>query len=268
MASIDSYADLPEPCPFPPIGDYGFLSDCETTALVAPSGNVEWLCLPRLDSPSVFGAHPRPRRGRLPRSGPPTCGCPSSRRYLPGTMVLETSWGTPTGWIIVRDVLLIGPWHHETELSHTHRRAPTDYDADHVLLRTVRCVNGEVQLDHGLRAGVRLRPPAGAVVLHRSRLPPGPGHRAGRRCRAHAHDGHADRIRGLAGHRPDLAEGGRQPLRARCPGASTPRRTRTRRPTTGWSGPPTTGSTGWPAAGSPTIRGAPTCSAARSRSRA
>ena len=55
--------------------------------------------------------------------------------------------GTPTGWVIVRDVLLIGPWHHEVELSHTHRRAPTDYDADHVLLRTVRCVNGSVQVE-------------------------------------------------------------------------------------------------------------------------
>src|SRR4051795_10769744 len=42
--------------PFPPIREYGFLSDCEVTALIAPSGNVEWLCVPRLDSPSVFGA--------------------------------------------------------------------------------------------------------------------------------------------------------------------------------------------------------------------
>jgi hypothetical protein len=41
---------------FPPIADYAFLSDCEATALVAPSGAVEWMCLPRLDSPSVFGA--------------------------------------------------------------------------------------------------------------------------------------------------------------------------------------------------------------------
>ena len=42
--------------PFPPIAEYGFLSDCETTALVAPSGNIEWLCVPRVDSSSVFGA--------------------------------------------------------------------------------------------------------------------------------------------------------------------------------------------------------------------
>jgi GH15 family glucan-1,4-alpha-glucosidase len=103
--------------PFPPIADYGFLSDCETTALVAPSGNVEWLCLPRMDSPSVFGGI-LDRHAGLFRLAPADMSVPTARRYLPGTMVLETSWGTPTGWIIVRDVLL----------------------------RTVRCVNGEVQV--------------------------------------------------------------------------------------------------------------------------
>jgi alpha,alpha-trehalase len=131
--------------PYPQIADFGFLSDCETTALVAPSGNVEWLCLPRIDSPSVFAAILDRDAGGF-RLGPAETMVPAARRYLPGTMVLETSWGTPTGWIIVRDVLLIGPWHHESELSKTHRRAPTDYDADHVLLRTVRCVTGEVQV--------------------------------------------------------------------------------------------------------------------------
>jgi alpha,alpha-trehalase len=131
--------------PFPPIADYAFLSDCESMALVAPSGNVEWLCLPRVDSPSVFGAIIDRHAGGF-RLGPADLQVPAARRYLPGTMVLETSWGTGTGWVIVRDVLLIGPWHHEEDLSGTHRRAPTDYDADHVLLRTVRCVNGEVQV--------------------------------------------------------------------------------------------------------------------------
>ena len=131
--------------PFPPIADYGFLSDCETTALVAPSGNVEWLCLPRMDSPSVFASVLDRSAGGF-RFGPADMTVPAARRYLPGTMVLETSWGTRGGWIIVRDALLIGPWHHDSELSRTHRRAPTDYDAEHVLLRTVRCVNGEVQV--------------------------------------------------------------------------------------------------------------------------
>jgi GH15 family glucan-1,4-alpha-glucosidase len=131
--------------PFPPIADYGFLSDCETTALVAPSGNVEWLCLPRIDSPSVFGAI-LDRDAGFFRFGPADQSVPAARRYLPGTMVLETSWGTPTGWIIVRDVLLIGPWRHDSHRESTHRRAPTDYDAEHILLRMVRCVNGEVQL--------------------------------------------------------------------------------------------------------------------------
>ncbi|MBV8304035.1 MAG: glycoside hydrolase family 15 protein [Acidimicrobiia bacterium] len=132
--------------PFAPIADYGFLSDCESCALIAPSGTVEWLCLPRMDSPSVFGALLDRHAGGF-RLGPADVQVPAARRYLPGTMCLETSWGTATGWIIVRDLLLIGAWHHEGELSHTHRRAPTDYDADHVLLRTVRCVNGEVQVE-------------------------------------------------------------------------------------------------------------------------
>jgi GH15 family glucan-1,4-alpha-glucosidase len=130
---------------FPPIAHYGFLSDCETGALVAPSGNVEWLCLPRFDSPSVFGALLDRDAGGF-RIGPADVEVPADRRYLPGTMVLETSWGSRGGWIIVRDVLLIGPWHHEHERSTSHRRSPTDYDADHVLLRLVRCVNGEVQV--------------------------------------------------------------------------------------------------------------------------
>ena len=146
MAPLYSSDPLLGRSPFPPIAEYGFLSDCESCALVAPSGNVEWLCLPRMDSPSVFGSLVDRHAGGF-RLGPADVQVPAARRYIPGTMALETSWGTPTGWIIVRDVLLIGPWHHEDELSHTHRRAPTDYDADHVLLRTVRCVNGEVQLE-------------------------------------------------------------------------------------------------------------------------
>ena len=132
--------------PFPPIAEYAFLSDCETSALVAPNGNVEWMCLPRMDSPSVFGAMLDRSAGSF-RLAPAEQAVPAGRRYLPGTMVMETTWGTRTGWLIVRDLLLIGPWHHEHDRSRTHRRSPTDYDADHVLLRMLRCVNGSVEMN-------------------------------------------------------------------------------------------------------------------------
>jgi GH15 family glucan-1,4-alpha-glucosidase len=131
--------------PFPPIADYGFLSDCEVSALVAPSGNVEWMCLPRMDGPSVFAAMLDRRAGWF-RLGPADVVVPSGRRYLPGTMVLETTWGTPAGWAVVRDVLLIGPWRHGSARSGTHLRVPGDHSAERVLLRTVRCVQGSVDL--------------------------------------------------------------------------------------------------------------------------
>ena len=130
---------------FPPIGDYGFLSDCETTALVAPNGNVEWLCLPRMDSPSVFAAMLDRDAGGF-RVSPADVNVPAGRRYIPGTMVLETSWETRLGWVIVRDALCIGPWHHDSERSHSHRRSPTDHDADHVLLRLIECIQGSAEI--------------------------------------------------------------------------------------------------------------------------
>jgi GH15 family glucan-1,4-alpha-glucosidase len=131
--------------PFPPIADYGFLSDCEVSALVASSGSVEWMCLPRMDGPSVFGTMLDRGAGSF-RLGPADVMVPSGRRYLPGTMILETTWAVPTGWAVVRDVLLIGPWRHQSPRSNRHERAPSDHCAEHILLRTIRCLNGSVDI--------------------------------------------------------------------------------------------------------------------------
>ncbi|MEE2033047.1 glycoside hydrolase family 15 protein [Rhodococcus chondri] len=132
--------------PFPPIDDYAFLSDCETSCLVARNGSVEWMCIPRPDSPSIFGAI-LDRSGGHFRIGPHDQAVPAARRYLPGGVILETTWQTRTGWIIVRDAMVMGPWHDVDERSRTHRRTPSDWEAEHMLLRTVRCVNGTVELD-------------------------------------------------------------------------------------------------------------------------
>jgi GH15 family glucan-1,4-alpha-glucosidase len=131
--------------PFPPIADYAFLSDCENTCLISPSGSVEWLCVPRPDSPSVFGAILDRRAGHF-RLGPYGVSVPAARRYLPGSLILETTWQTETGWLVVRDALALGPWHDVESRSSTHRRTPVDWCAEHVLLRTVRCVSGTVEL--------------------------------------------------------------------------------------------------------------------------
>ena len=124
---------------FPPIEDYAFLSDCHTGALVAPDGGIEWLCLPRFDAESVFGALLDRGAGRY-RINPRGASDPVGRRYEPGTNTLETTWATKTGWAVVRDALTIGPWRERPDDPHV--RPPPDEDADRCLVRVVECVQG------------------------------------------------------------------------------------------------------------------------------
>lgn len=91
--------------PFPPIADYAFLSDCECNCLIARNGAVEWMCVPRPDSPSIFGSLLDRSAGHF-RVGPYGVNVPAARRYLPGSLILETTWQTDTGWLIVRDALM------------------------------------------------------------------------------------------------------------------------------------------------------------------
>jgi alpha,alpha-trehalase len=133
------------PSPFPPIADFAFLSDCHTGALVAPDGSIDWLCVPRFDSPSVFGSLLDRGAGSF-RLAPFGINVPSGRTYEPGTNILLTSWRTPTGWAVVRDALIMGPRSGEDTVT-PHTRPPSDEDAQHVLVRTVTCLDGEVEID-------------------------------------------------------------------------------------------------------------------------
>ena len=133
------------PSPFPPIADYAFLSNCHTGALVAPDGSVDWLCVPRFDSPSVFGTL-LDREAGLWRLGPFGMNTPIARYYEPGTNVLLTTWRTGTGWLCVRDALTMGPTVGEDKVT-PHTRPPADEDADHMLVRSVLCFEGEVELE-------------------------------------------------------------------------------------------------------------------------
>jgi GH15 family glucan-1,4-alpha-glucosidase len=131
--------------PFTPIANYGFLSNCHTGALVAPDGSVDWLCVPRFDSPSVFGAMLDRGAGSF-RFAPFGLTVPSDRIYEPGTNTVVASWKTPTGWVVIRDALTMGPRRGEDTVT-PHTRPPFDQDADHVLVRTAQCINGTVEID-------------------------------------------------------------------------------------------------------------------------
>jgi GH15 family glucan-1,4-alpha-glucosidase len=145
FASGSTLAQSDGGSPFPPIASYAFLSDCHTGALVAPDGSVEWLCLPRFDAPSIFGSLLDRSAGSF-RVAPYGVEVPAGRRYEPGTNVLETTWMTPTGWLVVRDAMSIGPW-HGSERTGVHLRPPTDHDAEHLLVRTIECLQGEVPVE-------------------------------------------------------------------------------------------------------------------------
>jgi len=127
---------------FPAIGSYGFLSDCHTSALVSPDGAIEWFCSPRFDSPSVFGSVLDRTAGHF-RFGPRGETAPLSRRYEPGTLILETTWSTATGWVVVRDVLSISAWAEQGG----PRELMTGHETDHCLIRHATCIEGEVEME-------------------------------------------------------------------------------------------------------------------------
>jgi GH15 family glucan-1,4-alpha-glucosidase len=123
-AGTEGFQSAAMPSPFDPIDGYAFLSNCHTGALVAADGTVDWLCVPRFDSPSVFGALLDREAGAF-RLGPFGINVPVSRAYEAGTNTLVTIWRTPTGWVEVRDALTMGRAEARTRSPRTPGPRPT-----------------------------------------------------------------------------------------------------------------------------------------------
>jgi GH15 family glucan-1,4-alpha-glucosidase len=116
-----------------PIASYAMLSDCNSAALVGADGSIDWLCLPRFDSSAVFARLLDPAAGHW--SITPAGRYDVERRYLPGTLVLETTFTTDGGVARVTDALAFATGQRGHQLG---------MDAPHELLRSVTGVSGRV----------------------------------------------------------------------------------------------------------------------------
>jgi alpha,alpha-trehalase len=150
-----------------PIADYALLSDCNSAALVSREGSVDWLCLPRYDSPALFARLLGADAGHF--SIRPAGAFETRRRYLPGSLVLETTFITDTGVAKVTDAMAFaqGQRHHELGLK-----------VPHELLRLVEGVSGTVAFELELAP----RPEYGLVRPLFRRTPEG-GRTFGAPCR-------------------------------------------------------------------------------------
>ncbi|WP_326670759.1 glycoside hydrolase family 15 protein [Streptomyces sp. NBC_01257] len=119
-----------------PIGDYALLSDCRSAALVSTAGSVDWLCLPRFDSPAVFARLLDEEAGHwtIRPSGPSEV----TRRYVPETLALETTFHTSSGTVVLLDALAMG---------HRERGHALGASSPGVLLRQITCTSGSVTVE-------------------------------------------------------------------------------------------------------------------------
>jgi len=121
--------------PSQPVANYGLLADCNSAALADGDGSIDWLCLPRYDSDAIFARLLDHDAGHWWIR--PTSKYTAERRYLPGTLVIETIFRTEAGQVRLTDAMAFAEGQRGHDLG---------YDAPHELLRSVGGVSGEVEL--------------------------------------------------------------------------------------------------------------------------
>jgi alpha,alpha-trehalase len=119
-----------------PIADYGMLADCNSAALVSRDGSIDWLCLPRYDSAAIFARILDPAAGHW--SIRPAAEYTVERRYLPGSLVVESTFTTERGTVRLRDAMAFARGQAGHDLG---------FDAPHEVLRSVEGVSGDVEME-------------------------------------------------------------------------------------------------------------------------
>ena len=120
------------------IEDYALLGDMHSAALVSRDGSIDWLCVPRFDSGAVFGAILDEQRGGHWKIAPTSIDFEVSRTYRERTMVLETTFTTPSGVARMTDCLVI----EDT----ANPYSPRAIQPEESIVRVVRGISGSVSL--------------------------------------------------------------------------------------------------------------------------
>ena len=259
MTAVDGAQSVPQaepqsaaaPSPFPPIASFGFLSNCHTAALVAPDGGIGWLCVPVVRLAERVRARCSIARPATSASGRSASTSRPRASYEPGTNTLVTTWHTPSGWVVVRDALTMGPRTGEDTVT-PHTRPPADEDGDHLLVRTIECIEGSVEMELVCEPVFDYGRTAAEWTLHDGRHT----RRRERRGRdaAPVHR-HGDRDRGRPRARPPHAARGRGGvLLAVVGGGPRVARRASRRRRRGWPRRRASGARGSTARGSPTTQ--------------
>jgi GH15 family glucan-1,4-alpha-glucosidase len=107
--SFPGHEGIAEAMPYQSIGDYGVIGNMRTAALVGKNGSIDWLCFPRFDSPSIFGAILDDQRGGRFKIAPAAPGAITEQSYLPDTNVLVTRFIAPDGAVELTDFMPLEP---------------------------------------------------------------------------------------------------------------------------------------------------------------
>ena len=136
---------------YQPISSYGVIGDCRSAVLIAPDGAVDWACLPDFDSPAIFCRLLDARRGGYFLIAPADSSIPGSQRYLRGSNILQTTFTSPTGEIVLTDFMpveTLSAWQFRELNNNTWTR---EDGSCHCLVRVVGCTHGEMPITMTLK---------------------------------------------------------------------------------------------------------------------
>ncbi len=148
-----------------PINSYGVIGDCHSVVLVAPDGSVDWGCLPDFDSPAIFCRLLDDEQGGYFQIAPTEGAIPGTQRYLRGSNVLQTTFSSTTGEVVLTDFMPVQTLSAWPDQGLNDTSWTREDDSFHGLVRAVECTRGEMLVTMTLKVSPDYAASPSEVVL-------------------------------------------------------------------------------------------------------